>query len=74
MRFYRYKESPYSGMYITLARWCNQPSFFKKTSLKEYEEIDNRKSTSCRIKQVERDMPDLADAYFSLKFSDYTIK
>lgn len=36
MRFARYIESPYRGMYITIARWCNQPSFFKKKSLREF--------------------------------------
>ena len=30
MRHEFYKKSKYRGMYITLARWCNQLSFFKK--------------------------------------------
>lgn len=30
MRYKDYEKSPYRGMYITLARWCNQPSIFKK--------------------------------------------
>lgn len=36
MRFNRYEESPYKGMYINLARWCNQQSFLKKKSLYEF--------------------------------------
>ena len=36
MRFNRYEESPYRGVYVTLARWCNQPSFFKKKSFREF--------------------------------------
>lgn len=28
MRFNRYLESPYQGVYKTVAAWCNQPSFF----------------------------------------------
>jgi len=36
MRFCRYTESPYRGMYVSIARWCNQPSFFKKKSLREF--------------------------------------
>lgn len=36
MRFNRYEESPYRGIYVTLARWCNQPSFFKKKSFREF--------------------------------------
>jgi len=36
MRFNRYVESPYKCMYINLARWCNQPSMFKKKSYEEF--------------------------------------
>lgn len=28
MRFNRYLESPYQGVYKTVGAWCNQPSFF----------------------------------------------
>lgn len=40
MRFNRYKESPYRGVYVTVARWCNQVNMVKKTSLREYVRID----------------------------------
>lgn len=70
MRFNRYIESPYSGMYITLARWCNQPNLFKKASLNEFVAIDHRKSTDERIEQIKKDIPDLANKYFNIKFSD----
>ena len=36
MRFNRYEESPFRGMYVTLARWCNQPAIFKKMSFEEF--------------------------------------
>lgn len=36
MRCNRYLESPYQGVYKTVAAWCNQPSFFKKKSLREF--------------------------------------
>ena len=36
MRFNRYEESPYRGMYITLARWCNQPGIFKNKTFAEF--------------------------------------
>ena len=39
MRFNRYIESPYRGIYVTLARWCNQPSIFKKKSFREFCEL-----------------------------------
>lgn len=74
MRFNRYEESPYRGMYITMARWCNQPSLFKKKSLRTYVELDNSNCTYRYVNQVESDMPDLATKYFDLKFSDYTSK
>ena len=35
-RFNRYLESPYQGVYKTVGAWCNQPSFFKKKSLREF--------------------------------------
>lgn len=36
MRFNKYVDSPYRGLYISIARWCNQPSFFKKMSLRQF--------------------------------------
>lgn len=36
MRFEKYKDSEFKDMYTQLARWCNQPSFFKKTSFREF--------------------------------------
>lgn len=46
MRFARYKESPYRGMYVTVARWCNQPAFFKKKSLREFA-VANGTTSAC---------------------------
>lgn len=34
-RYQRYRNSPYYGMYVTLARWCNQPRIFRKKSFRE---------------------------------------
>lgn len=36
MRFEAYNDSRFKSMYIQLARWCNQPSFFKKMSFRQY--------------------------------------
>ena len=36
MRFKDYELSPYRGIYITAASWCNQPSFFRKMSFEEF--------------------------------------
>lgn len=77
MRFNRYEESPYRGMYITCARWCNQPSLFKKKSIRDFVAIDQKDSakecsSSKYIKKVEHDIPDLATRYFDLQFSDFS--
>ena len=42
MRFNRYIESPFRGMYVTLARWCNQPNMFKRKSFEEYCMMESR--------------------------------
>ena len=36
MRFNKYNESPYKGIYTIIARWCNQPGFFRNMSLNEF--------------------------------------
>lgn len=36
MRFLRHTESPFRRIYVNLARWCNQFSFFKKLSFLEF--------------------------------------
>lgn len=36
MRFEKWKTSEFRGMYIQIARWCNQPGFFKKMSFRQY--------------------------------------
>ena len=36
MRHENYNNSKFKGMYITIARWCNQPNFYKKKSFREF--------------------------------------
>lgn len=36
MRYKAFEQSPYRGMYVNLARWCNQRSMFKKLSFREF--------------------------------------
>ena len=36
MRYEFYKKSQFRGLYTQIARWCNQPQFFKKMSFKEF--------------------------------------
>jgi len=73
MRFEKYKDSPHRGMYITLARWCNQPSFFKKKSFREYAEIANGPGGAAAryMEEFERQYPEIATEYFDMKWSDF---
>lgn len=76
MRYKDYELSPYRGHYINLARWCNQPSFFKKKSLREFCQAnqDRTKIIECSavryMKEIERDFPDIAIKYFDMKDED----
>lgn len=72
MRFNRYEESPYRGIYITLARWCNQPSFYKKKSFRDYAYNTKGVGSSAKryLDDFEKDHPDIAKAYFDIRFED----
>ena len=75
MRYNRYVESPYAGIYVTMARWCNQPSFFKKMSLRKFVLADNvgKKTVSASTRyfcMVEQEVPELAQTYFDIKYTD----
>lgn len=77
MRYKDYEKSPYKGTYINLASWCNQPSFFKKKSYREYCMADQlRKSTDkiCAtlryLIQLEEKYPEIASEYFDFKYKD----
>lgn len=80
MRYEEYKNSRFKSLYIQLARWCNQPSFFKKKSFREYceaNEVYHRKNTkkvssNCSCYQAmldfEAEFPDIAKKYYDLRF------
>ena len=70
MRFEKYKDSEHRGMYITLARWCNQPSFFKKKSFREYVALAGG-SAERYMKEFEQKHPEIAERYFDMKWSDF---
>ena len=84
MRHENYNNSPYRGIYITLARWCNQPSFFKKQSLNQYVYIADGKGKEDKmyaskryLEDLKKDCPEIAKDYFDLRFEDlnqYSIK
>ena len=51
MRYESYKDSPWRTLYVQIARWCNQPQFFKKKSFRQFCETDQtyhkNKETTC---------------------------
>lgn len=70
MRFNRYEESPYRGMYVNLSRWCNQPSFFKKKSFREFCELNGLSSACYKyMKDFENLYPEIGE-YFDMKYEN----
>lgn len=73
-----WKESPYRGMYVTMARWCNQPSFFKKKSFRQYCEANQALvktegyicSSMRALMDFETRYPEIASKYFDLRFDE----
>lgn len=75
-----WKDSRYRGMYITMARWCNQPSFFKKKSFRQYCEANQALvkteghicSSMRALIEFENEYPEIARQYFDLRFDEQT--
>ena len=68
MRFIRYTESPYRGVYVSIARWANQPGMFKRQSLREFAEHNGRQSACYRyLGDFERQFPEVA-YFYELRF------
>ena len=78
MRYEDYNDSEYKGMYVQLARWCNQPNFFKKKSFRQFcianQEYHKNPDTNCAAYQAmidfEKKHPDVASEYFDLRFDE----
>lgn len=71
MRYKNYESSPYRGTYINLARWCNQPSFYKKKSYREFCLANGTNSSTVRyMKEFEEDCPEIARRYYDIKFEE----
>ena len=76
MRHVNYENSPFRGMYINLATWCNKPNLYKKKSYREFCQAaqDRTKSKNCAtmryFKEFEEKYPDIAKQYFDMKFED----
>jgi hypothetical protein len=78
MRYESYKNSPWKSLYVQIARWCNQPQFFKKKSFRQFCEANQyyhkNKETTCSAYQsmvdFESAFPDIAEKYFDLRFEE----
>ena len=80
MRFEAYHQSRFKSLYIQIARWCNQPSFFKKKSFRQYCEANEeyhrrhtpnaKKNCACyqAMLDFEKEFPEIAAKYFDLRF------
>ena len=81
MRYENYKTSPYRDLYVQLARWCNQPQFFKKKSFRQFCEANQayhkNSQTTCATYQCMMDFeskfPVIAKKYFDLRFDEENI-
>ena len=67
-----YMASKYKGMYISLARWVNQPRFFRKTSFREFciKNLSITRSSYQAMSDFEKEFPEIAKKYFDLKFGE----
>lgn len=79
-----WERSPYRDMYVTIARWGNQPSLFKKMSFRQFCEANQKNHKNTRGKsplcsamsaltKFESKFPEIAKMYFDLRYDDYTI-
>ena len=71
MRHENYNKSPFRGMYITIARWCNQPNFYKKQSLREFCDITNGVNTASHKYLIEfEELYPCFSMFFDMKFEE----
>jgi hypothetical protein len=73
MRHGNYQNSPFRGMYIAIASWCNQQNIFTKKSLREFGQwwvdVQGRRSAYTRyLEEFEASHPDVAKEFFDMKF------
>lgn len=77
-----WKESKYRTMYISLARWCNQPSIYKKMSFRQFckanQALHKTEGTLCSamkaMVEFEEEYPHLANKYFDIRYEDYLLE
>lgn len=73
-----WKESNNKSLYVTIARWANQPSIVKKMSFRQFCEanqaLHKTKGTLCSsmkaMVEFEERNPELAQKYFDMRFEE----
>ena len=71
MRYKEYENSPFRGMYVNIAGWCNQPHLLTKMSFREYSLKKNPEGASQRyMENFESEYPAIAKEYFDMKWKD----
>ena len=72
MRHENYLKSPYKGLFIQIARWCNQPQFLKKLSFRQYclqcQAYHKSNTLSAPMTEFESKFPDIAEKDFDLEY------
>ena len=76
-----WRDSQYRGIYISLARWGNQPSIFKKMSFRQFCGANQARhktpGTLCSamkaMTEFEAGHPEIAQKYFDLRFDDFSL-
>lgn len=73
-----WKDSTYRSLYVTIARWANQPSIVKKMSFRQFCEanqaLHKTRGTLCSAMKsmvdFEKEYPEIAAKYFDMRFED----
>lgn len=74
-----WKKSKYRSLYVTIARWANQPSIIKKMSFRQFCEanqaLHKTEGTLCSsyksMIEFEKEYPIVAKEYFDMRFEEY---
>ena len=74
MRYQSSEDKPYEhsinrGMYVTLARWCNQPSFVKNKTFREFSYMVD--SSQRYMEEFGKRCPHIAEKYYDMRFKKW---
>ena len=73
-----WKDSKYRSLYVTIARWANQPSIVKKMSFRQFCEanqaLHKTEGSLCSsmrsLIEFENEYPEIAKKYFDMRFEE----